>query len=79
MFEKVYKVIATYETTVSVSQAHDDGVCDEHTRADDEGDMQWEARMNAIDACEACDQKAWEEAYNEAYDKFSDADDIELI
>lgn len=75
---KEYKVVATYETTIEIAQ-YDWELCEMHQPADDETDAQFEARRDAVESCSACDQKAWESAYNEAYDKFSDADEIELI
>jgi hypothetical protein len=75
---KEFKVTATYETTIEVSQ-YDWELCEAHQPAEDETDTQSDARMDAVDSCNACDAKAWETAYDEAYDKFRGADDIEVI
>ena len=76
---KEYKVVATYETKIEISQEHDWQLCDTHQPTDGETLEQLDARMWAVDSCSACDEKAWAEAYDEAYGKFSDADDLEVI
>jgi len=73
-----FKVVATIEDTIEVDQDYDSMLCDEHKEPKDETTEQWDERMDAILNCDGCAEKAWEEAYNEAYDKFPRMDDLEV-
>lgn len=75
---KEYKVVATYETTIEIAQ-YDWELCESHQPTEDETDQQFQDRRDAVESCNKCDAKAWESAYDEAYSKFSDADEIEVI
>lgn len=73
-----FRVTATFEETIEVDQDSDWQVCENHKAPEGETLEQMDARWDAIASCDACREKAWDEAYGEAYDRFSRADDLEV-